>query len=300
MGREEIRFPSGGEECAAWLFRPRGADALVPCVVMGSGLSCVRDQGLDRAAEAFVAAGLAVLAIDYRHFGDSGGKPRDLVTGARQRADLRAALAAARGLDGIDPDRLVLWGYSFGGANVQAVAIDDRSIAAAVCVAPLVDSQRSLLHVGGLRHIARLTLAGMRDCLRALLRREPFRIPAAGPPGSLAALNSPDSATGFAAITPAGSSWRNELCARSVLAPPYRLTRKTHRIACPILYCLTEEDDINPPELGREAARRAPRGELRLYPGGHFDPLLGETFERMCADQVEFLARHLGGHESVA
>ena len=102
-------------------------------------------------------------------------------------------------------------------------------------------------------------------------------------------LNSPDSAPGFAALTPPGSTWSNELCARVALAPPYRLARKVRRIPCPTLYCLTEDDDINPPALGRLAAERVPRGELRLYPGGHFDPFLGENLERMAADQVEFL-----------
>jgi hypothetical protein len=42
-----------------------------------------------------------------------------------------------------------------------------------------------------------------------------------------------------------------------------------------------------------KAASRPARGELRTYPGGHFDPFLGETFERMAADQVEFLGRQL-------
>jgi hypothetical protein len=29
-------------------YRPRGDDSQVPAVVLGTGLSCVRDQGLDR------------------------------------------------------------------------------------------------------------------------------------------------------------------------------------------------------------------------------------------------------------
>ena len=297
MGREEIRFDSGGEECAAWLFRPESIDGPVPCVVMGSGLSCVRDQGLDAFGERFAAAGLAALAFDYRHFGDSGGRPLSLVSGARQRADFRAALAAAAGLEGVDSGRLALWGYSLGGGNVQAVAMSDQRVAAAICVAPVVSGVRSLLHVGGPSHLARLGLAGARDGLRALRRAEPYRVAAAGPPGSLAVLNSPDSDPGFKAITPPESTWGNELCARAALAPPYRLARKVGRIECPVLYCITEQDDINPPELGKRAAERAPRGELRLYPGGHFDPFQGEVFERMVADQVDFLARHLGNRE---
>jgi hypothetical protein len=42
-----------------------------------------------------------------------------------------------------------------------------------------------------------------------------------------------------------------------------------------------------------QAAKRAPFGELRTYPGGHFDPFLGETLEHMVADQLDFLARRL-------
>lgn len=294
MGREEVRFASGDEECAAWLFRPPPPAALAPCVVMASGLSCVRDQGLELFAERFAGAGYAALAFDYRHFGDSSGEPRQLMSAARQREDWRAAIACARSLEGVDTDRVVLWGFSLGGGNVQAVALTEPRIVAAICVAPVIDGVRSLLHIGGPAHLARLALAGVRDGLRALRGAEPYRVAAAGPPGSLAALNSPDSVAGFEAVTSPDSSWRNELCARVALAPPYRLTRKTHRISCPVLYCLTEDDDINPPDLGVRAAEGAPRGELHLYPGGHFDPFLGETHERMVADQLEFLDRVVG------
>jgi pimeloyl-ACP methyl ester carboxylesterase len=193
----------------------------------------------------------------------------------------------------VDSARVVLWGFSLGGGNVQAVALTEPGIAAAICVVPVVDGVRSLLHIGGPAHLARLGLAGIRDGLCALRGAEPYRVPATGPPGSLAALNSPGAVSGFESVTSPGSLWRNELCARVALAPPYRLARKTRRIACPILYCLTEDDDVNPPELGRRAAERAPKGELRLYPGGHFDPFVGETHRRMAADQVEFLSRVL-------
>ncbi len=293
MDVEEVRFASGSETCAASLFRPATAGR-APAVVMGSGLSCVRDQGMALVGELLAAAGYVALAIDYRCFGDSGGEPRGLVSGAGQRQDLLAALAHVRARPEVEGSRVALWGYSLGGGNVQAIALTEPELAAAICVAPVVSGLRSLLHVGGPRHVARLAAAGLRDGLRALRRAEPYRVPAAGPPGSLAALNSPDSAPGFAAITPPGSTWSNALCARVALAPPYDLARKVRRIGCPILYCLTEDDDINPPELGRRAAGRAPKGELRLYPGGHFDPFLGENLERMAADQVEFLDRHLG------
>ena len=117
MEVEEVRFaPDAADRCAGSLFLPPAAEGPVPCVVMGSGLSCVRDQGMSAVAERFAAAGFAGLAIDYRHFGDSDGEPRGLVSGARQRQDLRAGLAFARARP---RDRrrpaLALWGYSLGG-----------------------------------------------------------------------------------------------------------------------------------------------------------------------------------------
>jgi pimeloyl-ACP methyl ester carboxylesterase len=290
---QELRFESGGKQCAAWFFQPAEPvkDTQAPCVVLGTGASCVYDQGLALYAERFANAGFAALAFDYRYFGRSGGEPRGLMLAGRQRDDWRAAVRCARSLDAVDPGRIVLWGYSLGGGHVQSLALTEPGIAAAVCVAPVVDGLRSLLHIGGVRHVLRLAGAGLRDSARALRGAEPFRIAATGPPGSLGLLTSPDSQPGFKAMTTADSSWRNALCARAALAPPYRLVRKTRGIACPILYCVTEDDDVNPPALGKRAVGPAPRGELRLYPGGHYDPFQGKTFERMVADQLDFLHR---------
>jgi pimeloyl-ACP methyl ester carboxylesterase len=293
MDREEIRFGSGGEECAAWFYPAAGVSGPAPCVVMGSGLSCVREQRLDVFAERFAAAGFAALAFDYRHFGASGGAPRSLMSAARQRQDWRAALACAAGLDSVDRARIAAWGFSLGGGNVQALAISDAGFAAAICVCPLIDGVRTLLHIGGPAHVARLGAAGARDGLRALRRGEPHLVPVAGPPRSGAALARSSCLAEFEAVTPPGSSWRNEMCARAALAPPYRLSRKVGRIRCPILYCIADDDEINPPQLGIEAAGRAPAGELRRYPGGHFAPLYGESFEAVVADQLDFLERNL-------
>ena len=85
-------------ELAAWLWHPEGATG---AVVLGHGLSAVRDQRLPAYAERFAEAGLAALLFDYRHFGASGGEPRQLLDIRRQLEDWRTALAYARGLDGV-------------------------------------------------------------------------------------------------------------------------------------------------------------------------------------------------------
>ena len=96
-----------------------------PCVVLAHGFGGTVDSGLMPYAERFAAAGLDALAFDYRHFGASAGEPRQLVSVPRQLEDYAAAIAFARGLDGVDPDRIVVWGTSFSGGHVVEVAVAD-------------------------------------------------------------------------------------------------------------------------------------------------------------------------------
>ena len=62
-----------------WHFTGEGdelaTDAGRPVVVMAHGLAGTKDSGLRPFAEGLAAAGLDVLAFDYRGFGASGGVP---------------------------------------------------------------------------------------------------------------------------------------------------------------------------------------------------------------------------------
>lgn len=291
--RQDVEFHSGGERCAAWLFRPAAAEA-APCVVLAHGWSGLREQRLDAYAERFAAAGFAALVFDYRHFGASGGEPRHLLDVPRQLEDWRAAVAFARGLDGIDPDRVVLWGTSFSGGHVVSVAADDPRIAAVVAQVPFADGLRNLPRLGA-RHALRLTREALIDLAGAALGRPPHTIPSVGPPGSLAVMTSPDAEPGYHRLTPPGVEWPNRAAARiCARVTSYRPIERAADVRCPILFAIAEADAVTPPEFAEQAARRAPRSEVRRYPGaGHFDVYVGELFERVVADQVEFLARHV-------
>ena len=88
----------------------------------------MRDQRLPAYAERFAEAGLAALLFDYRHFGASGGEPRQLLDIQRQLEDWRTALAYARGLDGVA--KVGLFGSSFGGGHAITIATESPAVSA--------------------------------------------------------------------------------------------------------------------------------------------------------------------------
>ncbi|PDV96725.1 alpha/beta hydrolase [Candidatus Chloroploca asiatica] len=290
--RTEITFAVDESQCAAWLYEP-DTTGPHPCVVMAHGFTLVREQRLDAYAERFAAAGLAVFLFDYRHFGASQGEPRQLLSIRRQLQDWEAAIAAARGLPAIDATRIALVGGSLSGGHVQTVAARDSTIAAVVAQVPWCDGLRNLPALG-LGPILRLSLAGLRDVIGALLGQAPYYIPAAGPPGAVAAMTTPDAVTGLAKMTPPGSTWRNEVAARIALTIGlYRPGATAHRIRCPILYIAAEQDRIAPAQFVYDTARHAPHAELKRYPGGHFDVFVPPLWDEVVTAQVEFLERHL-------
>jgi len=299
----DVSFDSNGVRCtgvhlageAAAAFA--GEDGRRPCVVLAHGLGGTVDSGLLPFAERFASAGLDALAFDYRHFGASDGEPRQLLSPARQLEDYAAAIAFARSLEGVDPERIVVWGSSYSGGHVVPVAVADGRVAAAIAQVPNMDGRAALLRLAryaGLGQLARLSLAGMRDLGASLSGRPPVTVPLVGPPGSLAAMTTPDAEPGYRAI--AGPTWRNEMTARTALAAgTYRPGLRSDRLPCPMLVQIADRDSVAPAKAAQEAAWRATgRAEVRTYPIGHFDIYAGPAFERAIGDQLHFLARHVG------
>ncbi len=297
-----VSFDSGGVRCAG-VHLPGQGDAFAaqdgrrPCVVLGHGLGGTVDSGLLPFAERFAAAGIDALAFDYRHFGASDGEPRQLLSAPRQLEDYAAAIAFARSLDGVDPQRIVVWGSSYSGGHVVPVAVSDGHVAAVISQVPNMDGMAALLNLAryaGLGHLAKLVLAGLRDLAASLRGRPPVMIPLVGPPGSLGAMTSPDADPGYHAI--AGPTWHNEATARVALSTgTYRPGLQADRLPCPILIQIADQDAIAPPKAAQNAAWRATgRAEVRTYPIGHFDIYRGAPFEQAIADQLHFLRRHVG------
>jgi pimeloyl-ACP methyl ester carboxylesterase len=290
----EQTFVSGGVECAAWHFTGEGdalaTDAGRPVVVMAHGLAGTMDSGLQPFAEALAAAGLDVLAFDYRGFGASEGTPRQTVSMAGQLEDYRAAMAAAARLPGVDPQRLVLWGVSLAGGHVISAAAGRGDVAAVVALTPLVDglaAGRHALTNHTKAEMLRSTVAGFRSKVG-----KPVMMPVVAGPGQLGALTLDGAMEDYLAI--AGPTWRNEIDATvGMELGGHRPIKLAQEIACPALFQIADFDRSAPPQSSMKAAFKA-RAHVRHYPCDHFDVYAGKQWhDAVVAHQVAFLRQVL-------
>jgi pimeloyl-ACP methyl ester carboxylesterase len=284
MEREEVRFRSHREQCAAWVY-PSRSGGTAPAIVMAHGLTGTRRDRLGPFAERFARAGITAFVFDHRGFGDSGGEP-DLFEPRRQLEDWAAAIDSARGLDRVDPARVATFGSSMGGGNSLAAAAVDPKVRAAISQVPFLTMRQA--HRSPLRVQARMIVAAIRGRQLAAL----------GQPGDAAFINAPGSEAGWRHVVAIGedSRWRDRTSSRWLLTAPFTFNHVRHarRLHCPWLVCVGEADRVAAPGIAIRAARRAPLGELRTYPGvDHFDIYDGPEHEAVVTDEIEFLRRHL-------
>lgn len=282
-------FGSGNEQCAAWLYLPDGPPKPRPLVIMGHGLGANREMGLDRYARRFAAAGMGVLIFDYRHFGASGGKPRQLINIARQRDDWRAAIAFARTLKGFDATRIALWGTSFGGGHVLSIAHEDDYLAAVVAQCPFSSGWSSAWAKGPISITKTGTLA-LIDVLVGPIRRKPVGVRLAGRKRSAALMSAPDVPEGFGRLAEESDQYQPKVAARvgfsALFDAPWR---RTKGIKVPVLYAVCDNDSVAPTGPTLKAAERTKHSVVKQYPIGHFDIYFDDWFEKAVYDQTEFL-----------
>ena len=294
--RSDIEIVSHGVKLSAWHYEAETDDLTTPrgrpCVVMAHGFGCTKDSGLEPFAERFAAAGADVVVFDYRGFGTSGGEPRQFIDHRRHREDYHAAIAHARALPGVDLDRIVLWGSSYSGGHVIAVAADDPLIAGVIAQGPAMDGPASVIEIwnyAGPRQLLKLAAHALVDVVFGVFRLRPHMIPIVGAPDALAAITSDDGLPGYTSIV--GPTFRNEMAARGII--PILLNRPVTRandLHMPVLVVIAAHDTIAPTPGAEKVAKRV-KGPIRVerLDVGHFDIYLDDAFEKSVAAQVELV-----------
>jgi uncharacterized protein len=282
-----IRISSGGVALAGTFYPGTGSASF--CIVMAHGFGLPAAAGLGRYAELFAEAGYRVLVFDYRSFGASEGEPRQLLDVRMQLEDWAAAVAHARRLPGVDPDRIVLWGTSFSGGHVVVTAARDRRVAAVISQIPFMDGL-AMIPVLGAGGLLRLTLPILRDIARRVTGRAPYYVPIAATPGEVAALPVEGAAAGYRQLLGDTNNGGFAIAPRALLTLPlYRPILEAAKVACPLLIQIAENDSITPPKAAERAAKLAKQGMLQRFPANHFDFYSGATFLTTSQKQLAFL-----------
>ena len=158
---------SDGTRMAGDLYLPktRAADSKRPAIVLCAGTGGTKGGSGARLGAIFAQAGYIALAFDYRGWGESDSKlitvekqpPPDAkgevavraravrwqMDFADQAMDIRAALSFLAGEPGVDPERLGIWGSSYGGGLVTWTAGHDPRVKCVVAQVPGLGAPRT-------------------------------------------------------------------------------------------------------------------------------------------------------------
>ncbi|MFZ6647433.1 alpha/beta hydrolase [Undibacterium sp. TJN25] len=275
----DVRIQADGHiELGARLYLPERSGPL-PAISMAHGFAGTMAHGLGRFAEAFAAAGFAVLVHDHRNFGTSGGECRGDIDPWQQIADWRRAISYLESRTEIDPTRIGIWGTSYAGGHAIVLGATDRRLRCVVAQVPTISGYEQ-----GLRRVSPDALPALNNAFaedeRAQLRGEPLRRQAvvSTDPGVPAAYRSQDAIEFY--LQPISSGlWENELTLRSTRAarmyePGVWISRVS---PTPLLFVVALDDKVTLTDLELAAYERALEPKrLVLVPGGHFAPYVDQ------------------------
>lgn len=265
-----LTFESGGETLVGNLSVPSEGEPAGVVIAVGP-LTSVKEQAAGTYARALAERGYAGLAFDYRHFGESGGEPRQFESPEANVEDIRNAATAL-----LDDERLrdlpvYGLGICFGaGPMVRAVAEDSRFRAFAGVAGVYTDGAKTRESMGD-AYGARIERG------RAAERRwretgEAETIPAVAPDGGDVAMPLREAYEFYG--TPRGQvpNYVNGYAVQSLAySLPFDVRGAADTIEAPVLVVHSEQ--ALAPGLAREfyAAVRSPKRDLWLRSEGQID-----------------------------
>lgn len=244
---EKIRFFSGpGYGLSAVITVPDARDRSErhPGVILCQGYAGLKEALMPSVAERMAAEGYVTLRFDYRGFGESEG-PRHRLIPLEQIEDIRNGLTCLGVRPEVDPDRLAIWGTSFGGAHAAYAAAVDERVRCVVSVVGVGDGERWLRCLRRewewQEFLKELDDDRNRRVLSGQSRRvHPYHIMETTPEG-----------WEFWKETVAANPERGEVempleCADAIIE--YKPETVAHEIGCPALYVSAELDTLTPLE----------------------------------------------------
>ncbi|TCB78778.1 alpha/beta hydrolase [Acinetobacter sp. ANC 4173] len=290
---EPLYVKSGQEVLAADFYRPK-TEHKPAVILMAHGLAGLRQFKLVQYAKQFAQAGYAVVLFDYRYWGGSTGRPRELVSISSQLDDWRTMIAHLQERKSIDSRRIILWGTALSGGYVLSLASELKNIQAVMVQVPMVDGSE-LTKLYPLPQLSKALKMSSQDYMGAKVGMSTKTLPVVSP-DDLSFMPTEDSFSGYMSIVHPDYFWSGEIPARVFFKLiRYRPIQDVRKINVPVLFIAAKEDSLFPIASSREAATNiAPFVQYYEWEMKHFDIYHHPWFEKAISTQLEFLHQHIG------
>lgn len=298
--REKVAFLSDGTTVVGEVYKPQvppNGQQKLPAIAILGPASGVKEQVPAVYARRLAALGYLTLAFDFRHWGESGGMPREEHDPDERIEDARSSVSYLHSRPDVDPQRIGLLGISFGGGyTIVAVATDTR-----------VKAVATVSGIHGMAHLMAQQegLKGYRDFVRRQdeARQTMFEtdevqyMPAYAPPGQPAAMQADDGRSYY--LNPSRSyspHWNNRYTVASLAkmlsfeSYPY-----ADLVTVPVLIVQPTKDQHWSPERTRRQVYEKLQGPKQFVEveGNHADLYDGQEQARQA---VAAIRRWFGTH----
>ena len=293
MPKTPTHFFSEGVRLAGDLYLP---DALPAGerragIVLCHGYTGVKDLYLPDNARVLVEAGYVVMTFDYKGWGTSQGSRSRLAPYSRV-ADVQAALSYLATRPDVDPDRLGIYGTSYGGATVAWTAAIDERVKCTVSVVGIGHGARWMRSVRRPDEWHDLLERSRRDRAQRALTGESEFVPREDillPDRQSAELAAAARRNNPAAVGTIPLEYIDETLS---FHPEWIVDRIAPR---PILFVTTDDDRLVPPEESLALYARAgdPKKLVVLRGYGHYQVYVEPAFGELMREVVTWYREHL-------
>lgn len=290
---EPLYVKSGQEVIAADFYLPK-TERKPAVILMAHGLAGVRQFKLVQYAKRFAQAGYAVVLFDYRYWGGSTGRPRELVSIKAQLEDWRTMMSHIAERKSIDARKMILWGTSLSGGYVLDLAAEHPTIQAVIAQVPFIDGAE-MAKSYPLALLPKALKESSQDYMGAKVGLAARKLSVAAP-NMPSYLPTAEAYHGYQSILNPDYYWSGEIPAREFFKLlRYRPIQNVRQINIPVLFIAAKHDSLISIESSREAATNiAPFVDYHEWDMKHFDIYHDDWFEKSVNTQLEFLHQHIG------
>lgn len=290
---EPLYVKSDKEVLAADFYHP---ETKVPpaVIIMAHGLAALRQFKLVEYAKAFATAGYAVVLFDYRYWGGSTGRPRELVSIKHQLHDWHVMIEHVAARKSIDTNKMVLWGTGLSGGYVLNLAAELPQIRAVIAQVPFVDGAEMAKQYP-LHTLPKALKLSSQDYMGAKVGLAPKYLPVVDA-HQFSFFNGTEQHRDYLSIVHPDYYWSGQIPARALWQLiRYRPITEVQHIRCPVLFIAAQHDALVPIEASRDCATRiAPYVQYHEWQIQHFDIYHSPHLDQAVQTQIAFLDQYIG------